>query len=321
MTSVFSYNFENGTNAAAVTTTLSGFTNIIGTWTYSNAHVQSAAGGTLAGRCSASAGQSYAKGGFTAIPKVWARLYAYIETMPAATSAVYEPLAGSTVLAEMRITSTGAVQLRNSSFTQVAISPTGLITAGTFVRFAHYFDSAGTQQARVYVGANVNSTTPDWDSGAVATTATPSPDGFQTGIINSTTAAYHIDNVAADNATWVGPATTSDIPPVANAGPDQSNVEPWATVTLTGTDSDSDGTVTARAWAQTAGTTVTLSGTGTTRTFTAPGTLAGDTLTFGYTVTDNGGAVSVDSVNVAVLPATERAVIGGVEVPARFRAN
>lgn len=112
-----------------------------------------------------------------------------------------------------------------------------------------------------------------------------------------------------------------NVVPTSGAGTDQSNLEPWATVTLTGTDADSDGTVVTRVWRQISGTTVTLTGTGTTRTYTAPATLAGATLVFGYQVTDDLGGVSVeDTVSHTILAVTERAVVGGVEVPVRFQA-
>ena len=102
------------------------------------------------------------------------------------------------------------------------------------------------------------------------------------------------------------PAATNTAP-TANAGPDQTNIEPRSTVTLNGTGStDSDGTIAAYAWTQTAGTTVTLSSASAAQpTFTAPLTLAGETLTFSLVVTDDDGATSSqDTVNVTVLPAT-----------------
>lgn len=116
------------------------------------------------------------------------------------------------------------------------------------------------------------------------------------------------------------PATATNIAPTANAGPDQTGVEPWSTVTLDGSgSSDPDGSIASYAWSQTAGPAVTLSGTGATRTFAAPGTLAGATLTFSLTVTDNAGATSTaDTVTVTVLPAPAAVAVGGVLVPARF---
>lgn len=133
------------------------------------------------------------------------------------------------------------------------------------------------------------------------------------------------DDVRYDLATLtaVGPPGANTAP-ISNAGPDQVGIEPWATVTLDGTgstDPDLGDTIT-YAWTQTAGTTVTLSSsTASQPTFTAPATIAGTTLTFSLVVTDNNGAASTaNTVNVTVLAVTERAVVGGVQVPMRLRA-
>jgi hypothetical protein len=100
----------------------------------------------------------------------------------------------------------------------------------------------------------------------------------------------------------------------ASAGNDQE-VEPWGeTVTLTGTDT---GTVTTRTWTQVSGTTVTLSGSGASRTFSTPnGTIAGEDLVFRYTVN---GSVT-DDVTISVLPSSLRAVISSAVVPVRIKS-
>lgn len=115
----------------------------------------------------------------------------------------------------------------------------------------------------------------------------------------------------------VGAAANTD--PIVSAGPDQPDVEPWGSdVALVGTYTDAEGGTVTQTWAQTSGTpTVTLAGTGATRTFAPPPTIAGATLGFTYSVTDSGGATGTDTTTVTVLPVTERAVIGGVEVPMR----
>jgi hypothetical protein len=71
-------------------------------------------------------------------------------------------------------------------------------------------------------------------------------------------------------------------------------------VTLTGSSSsDSDGTIASYAWVQQSGASVTLSSNSVAQpTFTAP--VAGSTLTFQLTVTDNSGASSTDTVSVSV---------------------
>ena len=100
------------------------------------------------------------------------------------------------------------------------------------------------------------------------------------------------------NVTWV------NLPPVADAGPDQPASE-GDTVTLSASNSsDPDGTVAAYLWEQTAGPAVTLSDPAAAApTFTAPVAGAdGTSLNFQLTVTDDGGLTATDSCVVNVSP-------------------
>lgn len=129
----------------------------------------------------------------------------------------------------------------------------------------------------------------------------------QVGVSTDTGLAYMVDPGAN-----VAPTSIVDADVLAN-------VEPGQTVTLTITDSDVDGTIVTRNLTQVAGPTVTLSGSGgsgSTRTFTAPYTLAGTTVQFQYQVVDDDGATSVaDAVSIDILPATERIVTVGGPTP------
>jgi hypothetical protein len=92
------------------------------------------------------------------------------------------------------------------------------------------------------------------------------------------------------NVSWV------NLPPTANAGPDQTADE-GATVILDGSNStDPDDGIASYSWAQTGGSPVTLSSTSVFRpTFTAPDVgPSGEPLTFQLTVTDSGGLQSTD---------------------------
>jgi len=124
--------------------------------------------------------------------------------------------------------------------------------------------------------------------------------------------------ILTNNARVVGvvvyPAGGSNQAPISNAGPDQSNVEPFTTVTLTGAaSSDPDGTVATYGWTQLSGPSVNLSSSAVmSPSFLAPGILGGATLVFGLTVVDNLGQSSTqDSVVVGVLTATEFLASGG----------
>jgi len=95
-----------------------------------------------------------------------------------------------------------------------------------------------------------------------------------------------------------------NVPPTANAGPDQT-VDEGETVTLDGSNStDPDGTISSYLWSQTGGTPVTLSdSTSSMPTFTAPTVgVSGEALTFQLTVTDNGGLQAADSCTVTISP-------------------
>jgi hypothetical protein len=96
--------------------------------------------------------------------------------------------------------------------------------------------------------------------------------------------------------------TRGNLPPIANAGPDQTASE-GTTVTLNGSNSsDPDNSIASYLWAQTGGLGVTLSSATTARpTFAAPNVGSGGTsLTFQLTVTDNGGLKSTDTCIVNV---------------------
>ena len=135
---------------------------------------------------------------------------------------------------------------------------------------------------------------------------------------------HHMDDLAAQGGTTtlLGPSGSGSAP-TANAGTDLTGVEPYRVLQLTGTDADPDGSVASRTWRQVSGTpTVTLTGASTvSATYTAPGTLAGTTLVFGYQVTDASGLVSTeDTVSHTILPVLERAVLNGAEVPVNIQA-
>ena len=91
-------------------------------------------------------------------------------------------------------------------------------------------------------------------------------------------------------------------PPVADAGPDQS-VNAGTAVMLSGMGSDPDGTIASYGWTQTGGTVVSLTGaTSNMAAFTAPDVSTDETLTFRFTVTDDADAQASDEIQVTVRP-------------------
>jgi len=224
---------------------------------------------------------------------------------------------------KLAISPSGKLALQDAAGTTLWNSPSVLPT-GQWLRL-ELWAIPGTTTSNGQLAAG-------WASGAAAlsesftSTATANagtgPIGRASfGKLSGTWSTVHVlfDRIAvADTAAFIGNADLN-VAPTANAGLGQTDIEPWASVTLSGSDSDSDGTVVTRAWTQIGGTpTVTLSGASTaTATFPAAATIAGTTLTFQYAVTDNSGATTTATTTVAVLPVTERAAVGGVEVPMR----
>ena len=94
-----------------------------------------------------------------------------------------------------------------------------------------------------------------------------------------------------------------NVPPVANAGPDQSITLPVNSVTLNGTaSSDPDGTISSYAWTKLSG--PALFGIGNPNAATTPVTsLIQGTYIFQLLVTDNNGATDADTIIVVVNPA------------------
>jgi hypothetical protein len=104
----------------------------------------------------------------------------------------------------------------------------------------------------------------------------------------------------------------ANVPPTANAGPDQT-VLSSAQVQLNATASSDDFSIAARTWSQTVGPSAVLSDSHALfPTFTAPSVAVNTVLTFSLVVTDDEGAVSApDTVNITVQPVPAQIAVQG----------
>ena len=119
------------------------------------------------------------------------------------------------------------------------------------------------------------------------------------------------DNLAATGSdemvVTVNPLTSNNVPPVANAGPDQS-VNSFDLVNLVGSGTDSDGSIVGYQWVQTNtnGPTVTLTNANTANaSFRVPLINTTTELGFELTVTDNAGDTHTDAMLVTIYPFTQ----------------
>jgi hypothetical protein len=170
---------------------------------------------------------------------------------------------------------------------------------------------------RVFVresGAGYDYANPIWDSINKAQTTTCTLIGLTEGTTYYfVVRAYDGDLESADSeeVSYTPAAAAVNQAPAAEAG-DNQNVYEEAAVTLDGSASSDDSGIASYLWQQTGGTAVALSGAATARaSFTAPIVdLAGDTLTFSLTVTDDEGESSADTVTVSVLKSSSTDVDG-----------
>ena len=189
---------------------------------------------------------------------------------------------------------------------------------GAWVRYKFRVDGDNPAQLKGKAWL-VGDAEPDWIAESTDTDAaliSAGPLSIEFYLSGSAGAAPTIN---VDNLLLTAP-TDVDQKPVATVTGPTNPVEPWQPFTLTFNESD-DGTIATRTFRQISGTTVSISqptGDGDTVDIDAPGTIAGDTLVFGYKVNDGTQDSDEDTISVDVLPVTERIVIGGVEVPARL---
>ncbi len=187
-------------------------------------------------------------------------------------------------------------------------------TTGVKLDGSKSFDRDGTIKSYTWTQTAGPTITLSGATTAVATLTAPS-------VIKDTTLTFKL--TVTDNDGASSSATTNllvknvNIPPVANAGTNQTVNENTADVTLSGSKSyDRDGTITSYKWQQTAGPAVTLSTPNSvSTTFTAPSVLSDTALTFKLTVTDNNGASSIASVSVLVKNVNQPPVAKAVVLP------
>ena len=136
-----------------------------------------------------------------------------------------------------------------------------------------------------------------------------SPSQAQTAVNNLVQGTYQFQLTVTDNQGATGTDTVvitvnpaANIPPVANAGTDQSITLPVNTVTLTGSGADADGTIATYQWAQISGPS-TFNIASPSQAQTAVNNLVQGTYQFQLTVTDNQGATGTDTVVITVNPA------------------
>jgi len=189
---------------------------------------------------------------------------------------------------------------------------------GTMIAVAARNNGSGTTVDATWGGGLVQFTKLLSGTSAICETYMASETIGASGATGTRTVTMTPQTVTVGQSFILKPAVTNT-PPVADAGPDQTDIEPFATFELDGSgSSDAEGSVT-YLWEQIDGATVTLSATNVAKpTGVAPATMDGDTLTFRLTVTDSNSATDTDTVDITVLAHNEWYRVSSAWVPARF---
>jgi hypothetical protein len=270
------------------------------------------------------AGKGFVQWSVGSTKKLTGRFYVRYPALPTASNNVVIYRSEAAQAAGIIWHTTGKLQVTGAAGSSIHDTPVLTTNAWYRVEFAVEIGTT-TANSKVWFGLySLDSTT------AVDTfTSTTENLGIDPMVLmrfgkidNAGNNTFYFDSVTYDptSTSLLGPHAPLAVPPIANAGSGANNVEPGTTLFLNGTAStDPDGTIASFAWAQTAGETVTITGTGATRTVIAPPTVTGTVLGFELTVTDGDGLTSTATVAYTVLPASERVVLGGVEVAVVFR--
>lgn len=327
---------EGGANGLTVTNTNSGGASGTGfntvTTTGSPTRVYSSAQkahGTLSYQVAAAASSTVDFGfaSFTATSSLALRFYLYHTTSPTNGQEIFQVYSGggAAKVAVVALSGTGRIQVMGAAAT-LSTFPTPLVV-GTWYRIEMQLTvgastTTGSIACQYYVHDQTTPVDPAYSSSTANLGTNPATTIHFGKLTPAATLDSFFDDIAYDDGA-TAPIGVPNPTPIASAGSNQTNTQPYAVVTLSGTDSDSDGIVVSRQWRQVSGSpsVAITNATSANASYTAPGTIAGTSLVFGYTVTDNDGLESVEAETThTILPATKRAIVGGIEVPIRLMA-
>jgi hypothetical protein len=326
-------NFDGGTNAATITTGNSGgasgdaFSSILGPFVYDTTGARAGEGGRVQIASATTWAMYHA---WTSVSQVAARVgFTLNGTVPTTVTLASSINSSFGIIFKFGLNGAGKLFLQDAAGANLATSASALSANTAYVVEYQVAPGASTSTGTIYVQFYTVASPGTLLINYASTTANAGTTNVLRGqlgehsSVNSLDVTFDDIKYALGTLTAVGPPGANSTP-TANAGSNQINIEPWDTVHLDGTgSSDPDvGDTLTYAWSQSAGTAATLSdSTAAQPTIIAPATIAGDTLTFSLVVTDNHGATSsADTVDITVLSVTERAVIGGVEVPLRVQS-
>ncbi len=206
----FSEDFENGTNSSNVTTSNTGFSliNTGGTVTFDNTHTVN---GALAAKfVSNGAGGNavYAQHNLSSVNLVYTRFWAYLNALPGANLILCSVATGGNAdAADLRITTTGTLQVRNNNVAQTTSTTT--VPVGSWFMVEYAVDGTNSlQHMRLYTGLTTD-TVQEVITNVTYTGGTMT--SIKYGIVGTASCTLWIDGVATALDKWIGNSITSTL--------------------------------------------------------------------------------------------------------------
>ena len=199
--------FEGGSNGATLTTGNTIFNTISGTApdaTFVNTSFE----GSLAMQMATTGGalKTY-RVDHTTETDVWYGFALRIDTVPTATTTIFQAFQNTTLACTIRILTDGTVQLRDN-VTSRFISP--VLTTGDWYWVSVHFKPGDAAGARLKVYDASSTMVFDSGNGAATSTAATGMDNLRVGILASTgDCTFSLDRMLADDASEVGAPTTT----------------------------------------------------------------------------------------------------------------
>lgn len=204
MARIFTEDFDTGTPGTNITTANTGFNYVSGGPRFSTA---AALDGPV--------GMESAPSGYGAMPvggRTTLYMRAYVRYMTLGTIAWHWNLLtpAPAVAATLRVNANGTLRIMPGSSGTI-LQSTAALVAGEWARL-EWGITGSTMTLRMFTGANVHGTTPDYESTPTAWTGT-TVNASQIGDLSSSGLGVHVDGLAIDDSTWVGPVDVPDPEP------------------------------------------------------------------------------------------------------------
>lgn len=199
--------FEGGSNGAALTTGNTIFNTISGTApdaTFVNTSFE----GSLAMQMASTGGalKTY-RVDHTSQSEAWFGFALRIDSVPTATTTIYQAFQGSTLACTIRLMTDSTVQLRDN-LTSRFISP--VLSSGNWYWVSAHFKPGDAAGARLKIYDASSSLVYDSGNGAATSTSATAMDNLRVGILASTgDCTFSLDRMLADDTDEVGPPSTS----------------------------------------------------------------------------------------------------------------